>query len=40
MDGIQFGCFAEMTGWDSDKGQWKPVIDGDKLYWRGGADDA
>lgn len=29
----------EMTGWDADLGPWKPVIKGDKLYGRGGADD-
>ena len=29
----------EMTGWDADLGPWKPVIRGDKLYGRGGADD-
>jgi acetylornithine deacetylase/succinyl-diaminopimelate desuccinylase-like protein len=29
----------EMTGWDDDLGPWKPVIRGDKLYGRGGADD-
>lgn len=29
----------EMTGWDSDLGPWTPVIKGDKLYGRGGADD-
>ena len=29
----------EMTGWDSDLGPWKPVIKGDRLYGRGGADD-
>ncbi|MFP7726325.1 M20 family metallopeptidase [Lysobacter sp. D1-1-M9] len=29
----------EMTGWDEDLGPWKPVIKGDKLYGRGGADD-
>jgi acetylornithine deacetylase/succinyl-diaminopimelate desuccinylase-like protein len=29
----------EMTGWRDDLGPWKPVIEGDKLYWRGGADD-
>ncbi len=29
----------EMTGWDKDKGPWKPVIIDDKLYGRGGADD-
>ena len=29
----------EMTGWDSDLGPWKPVIKGDKLFGRGGADD-
>ncbi|MFL6621894.1 MAG: M20 family metallopeptidase [Sulfurifustis sp.] len=29
----------EMTGWDSDLGPWTPVLRGDKLYGRGGADD-
>ncbi|MFC0678835.1 M20 family metallopeptidase [Lysobacter korlensis] len=29
----------EMTGWDEDLGPWKPVIKGDLLYGRGGADD-
>lgn len=29
----------EMRGWDSDLGPWKPVLKGDKLYGRGGADD-
>jgi acetylornithine deacetylase/succinyl-diaminopimelate desuccinylase-like protein len=29
----------EMTGWDADLGPWVPVIKGDKLYGRGGADD-
>ncbi|MES2857622.1 MAG: M20 family metallopeptidase [Pseudomonadota bacterium] len=29
----------EMTGWDDDLGPWDPVIKGDKLYGRGGADD-
>ena len=29
----------EMTGWDEDLGPWKPVLKGDKLYGRGGADD-
>jgi acetylornithine deacetylase/succinyl-diaminopimelate desuccinylase-like protein len=29
----------EMTGWDDDLGPWLPVIKGDKLYGRGGADD-
>ena len=29
----------EMTGWDDDLGPWIPVIKGDKLYGRGGADD-
>ncbi|HAI59365.1 MAG TPA: peptidase M20, partial [Xanthomonadaceae bacterium] len=29
----------EMTGWDPDLGPWVPVIKGDKLYGRGGADD-
>ncbi|MCQ4164809.1 M20 family metallopeptidase [Tahibacter harae] len=29
----------EMTGWAEDLGPWIPVIKGDKLYGRGGADD-
>ncbi len=29
----------EMTGWADDLGPWKPVIRGDRLYGRGGADD-
>ena len=29
----------EMTGWADDLGPWMPVIKGDKLYGRGGADD-
>jgi acetylornithine deacetylase/succinyl-diaminopimelate desuccinylase-like protein len=29
----------EMSGWDDDLGPWKPVLRGDKLYGRGGADD-
>jgi acetylornithine deacetylase/succinyl-diaminopimelate desuccinylase-like protein len=29
----------EMTGWRDGLGPWKPVIEGDKLYGRGGADD-
>ena len=29
----------EMTGWDEGLGPWQPVIKGDKLYGRGGADD-
>jgi acetylornithine deacetylase/succinyl-diaminopimelate desuccinylase-like protein len=29
----------EMAGWDDDLGPWKPVIKGDKLFGRGGADD-
>lgn len=29
----------EMTGWDEGKGPWIPVMEGDKLYGRGGADD-
>ena len=29
----------EMVGWDADLGPWKPVLKGDKLYGRGGADD-
>ena len=29
----------EMTGWDADKGPWLPVLEGDRLYGRGGADD-
>lgn len=29
----------EMTGWDDDKGPWKAVMQNDRLYGRGGADD-
>jgi len=29
----------EMTGWADDLGPWTPVLQGDKLYGRGGADD-
>jgi acetylornithine deacetylase/succinyl-diaminopimelate desuccinylase-like protein len=29
----------EMTGWNEGLGPWTPVIRGDKLYGRGGADD-
>jgi acetylornithine deacetylase/succinyl-diaminopimelate desuccinylase-like protein len=29
----------EMTGWRDDLGPWKPVIEGPRLYGRGGADD-
>ncbi len=29
----------EMTGWSEHLGPWKPVIEGDRLYGRGGADD-
>ncbi|MDT8450260.1 MAG: M20 family metallopeptidase [Wenzhouxiangellaceae bacterium] len=29
----------EMTGWADHLGPWKPVIENDKLYGRGGADD-
>jgi len=29
----------EMTGWRDGLGPWSPVIEGDKLYGRGGADD-
>jgi len=29
----------EMVGWADDLGPWKPVLKGDKLYGRGGADD-
>lgn len=29
----------EMEGWDQDLGPWTPVLRGDKLYGRGGADD-
>ena len=29
----------EMTGWREDLGPWKPVIEGTRLYGRGGADD-
>lgn len=28
-----------MTGWREDLGPWTPVLEGDKLYGRGGADD-
>ncbi len=29
----------EMTGWREDLGPWTPVIEGERLYGRGGADD-
>lgn len=29
----------EMTGWDAGKGPWTPVLEGERLYGRGGADD-
>jgi acetylornithine deacetylase/succinyl-diaminopimelate desuccinylase-like protein len=29
----------EMTGWRDGLGPWTPVVDGDRLYGRGGADD-
>ena len=29
----------EMTGWRDDLGAWKPVLEGSRLYGRGGADD-
>ena len=29
----------EMIGWREDLGPWKPVLEGDRLYGRGGADD-
>ena len=29
----------EMTGWRPGLGPWTPVVDGDRLYGRGGADD-
>ncbi len=29
----------EMSGWADGKGPWIPVVEGDKLYGRGGADD-
>lgn len=29
----------EMTGWTEGRGPWTPVLAGDKLYGRGGADD-
>lgn len=29
----------EMTGWRDDLGPWTPVLDGDRLYGRGGGDD-
>jgi hypothetical protein len=28
-----------MVGWRDDLGPWKPVLEGDRLYGRGGADD-
>jgi acetylornithine deacetylase/succinyl-diaminopimelate desuccinylase-like protein len=28
-----------MTGWDTNKGPWTPVIENNRLYGRGGADD-
>jgi acetylornithine deacetylase/succinyl-diaminopimelate desuccinylase-like protein len=29
----------EFTGWEAGLGPWKPVVKGDRLYGRGGADD-
>lgn len=29
----------EMSGWDADLAPWRPILKGDKLYGRGGADD-
>jgi len=29
----------EMSGWREDLGPWQPLLEGDKLYGRGGADD-
>jgi acetylornithine deacetylase/succinyl-diaminopimelate desuccinylase-like protein len=29
----------EMTGWRPDGGPWTPILEGDRLYGRGGADD-
>ena len=29
----------EMTGWRDGLGPWTPVVEGDRLYGRGGADD-
>ncbi len=29
----------EMEGWREDLGPWKPVVEGERLYGRGGADD-
>ncbi len=29
----------EMVGWDEGKGPWTPVLEGDRLYGRGGTDD-
>ncbi len=39
---VLYGHFDKqppMTGWEPELGPWKPVIRGDKLYGRGGADD-
>lgn len=29
----------EMSGWAANRGAWSPVLEGDRLYGRGGADD-
>ncbi len=29
----------EMNGWRDGLGPWTPVLEGDRLYGRGGADD-
>lgn len=39
---VLYGHFDKqppMTGWREDLGPWKPVLEGDRLYGRGGADD-
>jgi acetylornithine deacetylase/succinyl-diaminopimelate desuccinylase-like protein len=39
---VLYGHFdkqPEMAGWRADLGPWTPVLDGERLYGRGGADD-
>lgn len=39
---VLYGHFdkqPEMTGWRTDGGPWTPILEGDRLYGRGGADD-